>query len=158
FGHANLGALGGCQSLLAMYVRPAWQEVRWDTDNHVDGSGRNGAGPELALQIFSRNAEKDAELVAGLPELDLQLGDLRLRLRQRARRLVHVEFRGGAVLEADPGNIQRLFLQLDVGSQVDQLLFDRADLDISRRDLAEQGHQHIVIVLHRGVEVVVGRL
>ena len=87
-----------------------------------------------------------------MPQANHQLGDGSLRLLQRAPGLGQVEFRDRAALEARLDDRQRLALDCHVLLGVLDPLLGDAHLRVGRRHLAQEGDQHVVIVLDRGVQ------
>ena len=81
-------------------------------------------------QVFRRHSQEYAQLVAGLADLDFQLGNLGFCLGQGGLGLVGVEFRGHLAFESGQGNSQRFTLQSDVGPDIGKLLFQGAELHI----------------------------
>ncbi len=117
-----------------------------------------GAVPNRGLQILRRNAHQDAESVGGLPRADLQFGDAGLGLGQGAPRLADVEFARGAGFKSGFDDRQGLTLQLDVEAGVFDLLLESPELHVICGDVAQQSHEDVVVVGHRGLEVRLVRL
>lgn len=96
-------------------------------------------------------------MVVGLPEADLQLGDLALGLLQGTPGLEHVQLSRRAGLIARFGELQRLTLQFHVGPGVRDSLLEGAHLRVVSPHVAQQGDQHVIVILDRGVQAIVGR-
>ena len=100
---------------------------------------------QTRVDRVGRLPEQDGQRVLGLPQRVLEVGNLRLRLRQQRRRLAHVELARLAVLELDRGDAQALLLRLDVAPGHPDALLGRADVDVGRRDVGDDGHQRVVV-------------
>src|SRR5271166_5596654 len=138
-------------------VRAAAQQVGRNAGGDLGGRGKNVAWTEPGPQLFRGDAEQDAQLVVGLPEADLQLGDLALGLLQGTPGLEHVQLSRRAGLIARFGELQRLTLQFHVGPGVRDSLLEGAHLRVISCHVAQQGDQHVIVILDRGVQAVVGR-
>ena len=101
---------------------------------------------------------RHAQLVLGLPLVDLQLRNRGLGLLQGACGLIQVQFGlAEARLVALLDELQHLALQGRVGLQQGDPLLVGANLHVIDGHVAQQRDQHVVVVGHGGVQIVVGR-
>ena len=105
--------------------------------------------PNRGFHVHGRDAQQGAEPVLGLPQHDLVLRDGGLGLRDHALLLVDVQLADDAELQAGLGDDQDLTLELDVLPGQRDPLLGLAHHDVVRRHVAQQGHEHGVVVLHR---------
>ena len=73
-----------------------------------------------------------------------------MRVRQRRSRLADVKLRHLSIPVARLRDLERLALQLDVRLCELYPSLKRSDLNVGYPDLADQGHQHVVVVRDRG--------
>ena len=127
-GDADLGTLGGRLALGPADVRAAAQQVGRNAGGDLGGRGKNVAWTEPGPQLFRGDAEQDTQLVVGLPEADLQLGDLGLGLLQGTPGLEHVQLSRRAGFITRFGDLQRLTLEIHVDSGIRDSLLEGAHL------------------------------
>ncbi len=157
--HADRGALRRRGHLRGAHIGSAAQQVGRDADGRRGRRARDlRRAPESRLQVARRHAEQEAQQVLRATEPQFQAGDRRLGVAQQCFRLLHVELRSRAEVEARAREFECLFLVLDVLQSIVQPLLERADRRVQRRDVAGQRDQQRVVVEHRPRQVRVGRL
>ena len=114
--------------------------------------------PSSTVQIARRQAEQHAQRVERLLKLDLELGDRRFGVGKERRRLLHVELRRPAGLEAHARDLEAVALHAHVVACDREARFDRPDADVGGGDLRDEAHQHVVVVGDGGEQIGVGRL
>ena len=155
-GNADLLGLRGSQSFGHAHVGTAAEQVGRHANGHFRRRCGNGCRADPGNQVLRRDTQQNAQCVVRLPQRDFQCWDLRLGLREDALRLIDVERRDLPSFETGRDQRQDRSLQLDIGPRIGDLGLKDADLRVIGRHVTQHGDQHIVVVLDRGVEVVVG--
>ena len=107
-GNADLRAwAAACRSARRMSGRRREQLGR-NAHGHFRRRRGDRSPSRAGLQVLRRNAQQHAQCVGVLPQGNLQLGDGRLGLLQRAAGLGHVDFADDAGLELPLGDFQGL--------------------------------------------------
>ena len=159
-GDADLRALRGERALGDADVGAAAQEIGGDAERDARRRVRDhgAARADQVVEVARRDAEQDRERVLGLPDAGLEVGDERARVFEQRGGLRRVEPGHLAGLELLVGDREAALLDRDVGVRDVEPLLERAELDVVRRHLGEQRHQHVVVRGDRGEQLGVGRL
>ena len=126
-----------------------------NADHHVGRSGRDEVLADHLVQVDGRHAQQRTQPVLGLPQLDLQLRDLRCGLLPEEFYLVNVHGQrlGPPFGQLPSHQTKEYVLEFHVKSQPTDPLLQRADLHVIRGHVAQQGDQHVVVALDGGIQL-----
>src|SRR5262249_50171482 len=159
FGDADLRALRRSRQLGCTDVGPAANEISRNTDDDISRWNRYpGRSSEQIVEWLRRHAKQHPQRVQPLLQLDPQLWDRRFCRAENVLCLVDVELGGGSAVIFRLSDRECLPLLDDVFLRDLDLCFERSNADISRRDIAEQGYEDLVVTGDRREVGGIGRL
>ena len=154
FRNADLLGLCGNQLFRPTNIRSPTQQIGRDADHQLRRGRRNLPWWKFLPKVSRRHSQQDAHPVVSLAQFGFQqrhscfgLGQDAFHLIDMiAPRLLEAAFRTWiAEFVQLPQRLGDLALQGDVLLDEFQTGFQSADLDVGRGDIAQQGHQHLVV-------------